>query len=659
MEHLSNFDEIKNLLSFNKKHEQATFPLADLSASIWENKLTSQLISQNKEAFETSKKFDIIKFDEDGLLAFSDRLSFEFYYAIAFARQTCFSGSQWKDIFQQLWQKMHRQKSAKGYQLSWEFDALFLIAINNFLNINVLQLWINDFDLYKKHHHSLDKALPYLKVQLQDLMAFLIAAKNDNVSHFYSIALALNNLSAEQPQLGYELLNEIDNSQHIELKNIVPGILKGLSRSNGIDSVMSLIFDRLKSDDEQTILNSLHSLTVLDLTEDDWYKYEAALLHEVNSKKNHDSDAVRITTLNVLVAFYKYHNALEDYIVTLSKVGQGNYQLGITDILWLHSKEFCLKPWYRQALLNISTWDNNVPAIDTHVGYILSTLIENNVTLFIDYLNAWIENPENHIEKVNIFRNAIVEFFTDHPDKARKWLTLSLLSPNPRFHMSVQHIISNLWISNYKSFTLDKGIVSSLSFRHIQYLLFKIMGYVYNKEALETLAFSILERSPEDDQITNLVANAFTQHITFNYGGSLTFLKEQLPTATEAQKKLIEQVVAAGEKYNIHLRPIRHINELKLANSGGVNFVKAKMKRMSESMKKHRDEYSKNSFTRFFTNISVKGGKGFFGKYEGPYSPPSQMGTISSSFEMPVGEAIDPIQERMNLMFWRNYKYPS
>jgi hypothetical protein len=551
-----------------------------------------------------------------------------------------------------------REHPKSGMPLSAEFEALFLIASHNILDFNLIQLWTENYSLYKKHHFPIEKVLPCLRTHSAELVNFFVAVKQNQPEHFNTLALAVDNLSYLNPTLGHELLIELENSTHEELNNITPGILKGLSRVASVDAVMPLLFQRLESSEIKKILLAFHTISILDISNDEWEKYKDKIKSEIATKRALPNHEAKMVILNLMMALYKYDPMLEDYIQELSHSKNAGYQTGISSILWLYGREFSYRKWYRNVLLDLSTWDISNPSVDNNIKHVLSNLVEHNVDLYTQYLDAWIANESNDLKKIELFGNSILEFFTDHPDKSKTWLTISLLSPNERFHAAIQIILSKLWVSNFRTFNLDKHILDQCSFEKIVYLLFKILGYIYNKEALESLAYSILQRTPEDDEITNLVANAFTQHITYNYGGSLTFLRKQQSTANPAQKIMIDEVVKCGENYNTYIRKIRNINELKLKTKGNVDFAKAKMKAMSDQMQKQNEVHRKSSIMNLFKNIAIKGGKGFFSKNDGMYNQPAKMGKISSTFEVPVGRAIDPVHEQLNLMKWRSYKYP-
>lgn len=660
MQRLDNFSEVKNLSMFVVNHKEYAEMLSEIAYYIWENKETSQLYDENKKLIDKLISEQYIRQNSEQAFEFKDMLHFEFFYSINFiTNNLLFSGKNLSEITDLLWVKVHRQKSKNGsIKLSYDFSPICLINIHNYFNFDIIYTAKIEYGTYfQKLKWDFYKALPYLNSlssNVYDLLKFLLINEAD---HYISqIANAIGDLSSMQSEIGVELLEYIDIETDEKIKRITPAILIGLTSARGSSFTLPLIILKLQSNHEYDVKNALFILSRFNFSEEDWVNYGKVIAEHLDLLENSFNENYKTLLPDVYVQHIKLLLSAKEHLIEYSKSDNPQYQLAMSNIMWFRGENLHGESWFETALLNSSKWDYLKPDIANNMKFCLLGLIKKNAPLSIKYLTAWIANKNNSILQIQIFNDDISTLFGDNQELMEEWLTISFKSPDIRFHQAMSIVISNLWVDGLRYPSLSKKILDNCSFWDIKYILYKIMANVHSKESLESLVFSILKKEPSNEPFPELIANAFIQYISYNYGGTYSFLKEKEATANDVEKYVIKRVTENYDRYFRYIKEIGHIQELKWQTKKGVSFTQRKMKRMSNEMRKSMEKTEENSIRSLFRTVNLKGGKKFFSKYEGVYTQPAEMKDFGSSFEMPRGEMIDPIRERLNMIGWNNYK---
>jgi hypothetical protein len=485
-------------------------------------------------------------------------------------------------------------------------------------------------------------------------LKFIVLKDSENL--ISGIANAMAELSAWQPEIAIELIAFLETDNDEKIKGIMPAIILGLTTSKGTFFTLPILLSKLQSIHEYDVKNGLFILSRINLDENDWENFGDQIIKQLTLFENGANEIYRALLPEVYVLHLRFIPSAEEFLISYSKSDNPQYQLAMSHIVWLRDEKFDNELLYETIVVNSASWDYSKPGIAHNMKLCALHLVNKNPLLAIKYWNAWIGNGRNQLEQLSIFKHDITTLYSQNKKLSEDWITLSFRSENESFHRAMQIIISNLWVDGFKHLSLSKKLLNTFLFFEIKYILFKILAFVHSKEPLESLVFSILEKEPFDSHSARLAANAFIQYICYNYGGTYNYLKKRGETASEEQREVIKSITESLDEYHKHLKNIPRINELKWQNKQGVSFVQVKMHKMSkefkEGMEKNKEDFLRSSFTK----INLKGGKKFFRKYEGNYTKPAPMQNVGTSFELPVGEFIDPIKEVINRIEWRKYK---
>lgn len=649
---------IKPILEYGEQYPTDILLLAEWANLCWENQPSDEWVDKNKTLVERAERARIMECIDGELKCVND-LFFEYLYAVHFSKTVLQRfDNKWDEIYKAAWHKRHREKSKQGYALHTDFLSLVIIAMSREHGIEIIDTWIADMDIhFGKHFVSLENVLLHTLPTVEQLVKLGTAIELKNNHSLNKFAQAIRIIIGKMPGMAEKLESAFRSSDSDYLLRLVPWIALGLADAGGTASLTSRLTRQLESTSEEK-MEALGILGMTPMDQENWDCCGKEISEALQKLFETENIEVHAKALNAFRNLYPYAEDFGHYVKMLSTRPEKEIRMAVIEALWLTADKSCTEKWFEEAFLNADHVDASQAGLIDELTYILYPVVEKNPSLFAEYLNRWILNESNAVTTIRFFDDVITNFFTSYPDDASKWLTLSFMNPNERFHQSLLHVISELWIDGFKFLTLHKPTLDASEPVMIRYVLFKICGYIYSKEPLESLAYSLLARTPFRDDITVMIGDAFIQHITYEYGGTNAYLREQLPTANEAQSDMIKRVLEFNDQYNDSVQKIRKIKELKLSVNTDVNFKQAKMKRLSENMQVGKDERKRNSIMDYVKKVSIKGGRAFFSKHDYQYHPPAKMGHFESSFEMPMGEAIDMVRDKLKMLHWKQFKFP-
>lgn len=218
------------------------------------------------------------------------------------------------------------------------------------------------------------------------------------------------------------------------------------------------------------------------------------------------------------------------------------------------------------------------------------------------------------------------------------WLTKWLNSDELLFNAKAGELCQ-YFSSQRLSLVLSKNLLDTYSFKDIEYVIYKIIGFVSNKDQLSNLIFSALQRSPKENKVGDLVKFFFLQYILLNYKSSASFLKEKKKKGTNVEQKIANNILIEFEKKEKAIRELPRLKELQ----GSTSRIREYMNRRNKSFNFEEKIKEGSFFMQFVKNINLRAGKGFFNRLDdNTYSEPSILGAHKMNVELPAGELIDP-----------------
>lgn len=648
-----NKPSLKDLIDFQLRNQSASQLLAEYAGRLYDD--SAQPIENTASYEHFCSEGWLTKAGDQYLFASAN--TFEWFYAIQFTKQNFDPSKELAGLTDQIHSRLYREKSKiPAVKLTTSFSKLCYICIHNIMGFDLIDYFIQKGFPDSSTRFHFNQAVPFLQTNVTALNNYLLKLEQEGEEEQIRLfSTPLSELAVQQPVIGEELLYKIEDQASAEIKQLIPSLLIGLSNSKGIDFTFPMILKKIGSQDNAEVAAGLFVLSRITITQPTWERFGNNLQQLIDRIESSDNENIKcLLPENYIIHRTFIHDAVPR-LISYSLLPSILYQKVISQLVWLHS-EHITEPWLDTILMNSARFDYSNSDISNNIKLALLHFGEKNPALTLKFLDCWITTEANEITLLKTFNHEIGSVKKKEPGIFSKWITLSFRRENHRFHIAMQLIISSIDDDGPEELQLDAGLLSGYNFFEIKYILFKILGHVYSKKPLESLTFSIFKRRPFDWNIAQLVANAFTQHILSNYGGTYHYLKNKLIKSENEEKEAVELIIEAQNKYHQSLKELHTINELKWQSKGGVSFVKARMKKMSEDFKKGLDSTSEGSIRSLFKNVSMKGGKGFFSKYQGNYTTVTSLQSIGSSLDLPTAEFIDPVRELINRIEWRKYQ---
>jgi len=296
---------------------------------------------------------------------------------------------------------------------------------------------------------------------------------------------------------------------------------------------------------------------------------------------------------------------------------------------------------------------------------LIKHLIDENIDLVIRNINPLAEylwlNKNNHMESISI----LYKLIEDHPDidiqlferyikslnndlftRLCSWI---LNNDNNNICLKIR-VLSRIKLSS--ALKLNENYLKALDFYDLKYIAHKIIAFVISAENITSLIFSLLNSTNSKDKIDKLVENIFTEQIMLNYHYPVDFLNRKVEYGNNRESQVAKTILKKRKKITDGYQKVERIKELRLSGNYLRDFNKLRFGSIQEEEK--NESFSPMSI---FQNIQLKTGVKFTSRMDdGKYTPSSGMNEITSSFEIPQAEFLDPIGQSNLRLFASNYK---
>jgi hypothetical protein len=288
------------------------------------------------------------------------------------------------------------------------------------------------------------------------------------------------------------------------------------------------------------------------------------------------------------------------------------------------------------------------------LAYRLENVAKTNLDLVVGFITDWVGISPKNARKIEYFSHLLNTLCDDFYSDFQKLYTNWLNKDNPNFHIAIFEMNSARYMRDLSGLTVSEVLIKDFSDYDIEYITYKILAYVYDKDTSLSLIYSILEQKVDNKEVVIFLADLFINHLIFNYYSTIEFLNLKKKTANRKLKKIIKDIVDEGEdKYKAY-SDLENLKEFAPSERRMIYYNKIQNRKFNKSYKESESESS--SFLSMITNINYRTGKSTFSKYQGKYTEKMTPALISHSGEMPRGEFIDPIGQATERLLWQNFK---
>ncbi|MEH3112581.1 hypothetical protein [Pedobacter terrae] len=302
--------------------------------------------------------------------------------------------------------------------------------------------------------------------------------------------------------------------------------------------------------------------------------------------------------------------------------------------------------WFRKILFNIVKIDD-----EKNLGILNNlfySLIEKDIKFAYELIEARYEllGPKS--------------FLTDHwhelviadKDLFSAKLTQWLNSDVTNIHWALLKLCTINEISP-SDFKINATIFRSLALRDKLYIAIKIIGFIYSKDHLQSLMFSLVEYVEQSETI--LIDNLFRffyNYVIYNYRTSLDTIKDILK-AKELPSHLLKFYDDLDKSYYQYFKDLGIIKDLPELYPDSRLVQHIQFYTQSHFAEKSKD-IGKTGFAALFKNTPVHSHRWAIRQDDDSIHAPKSLGYFKTSMEFPSGERLNPIyQETMRRTYQR------
>ncbi|QAA80808.1 hypothetical protein EI546_03275 [Aequorivita sp. H23M31] len=288
------------------------------------------------------------------------------------------------------------------------------------------------------------------------------------------------------------------------------------------------------------------------------------------------------------------------------------------------------------------------------LSYTLGDKTKSHPQIVINFLNKWVAYDKANAKNIHLFEYLVNSIISYDLETYEELITNWLNHDNPNFHIAVFEIMRAKHIRNIPEMKISNKLLEEMTVFDVEYITYKILGYIYDKNTSTSMVYSILESKLNDETTVNFLKQVFVAYIIFNYYGTIEYLRNKRKNAVPHLKGIIDAIIIEGEKHYTAYSELESLKEFFPSEMRLRYIHKIQNKKFNKSFKEI--EKNDDSFLKYLKNIQLKAGKSSFSKYMDQYSKQMELANVSSSAELPRGEFIDPIGQKKLRLTWQNHR---
>lgn len=594
-----------------------------------------QLLKEGSNEFEIDEHIHIPEFPSGEIKLISNQLIISRKDIIDFfvVFKTIESGYAIEATIDELWRIKYKSKF-KG-KTDNENEHL-LILCNRYYKRDFFSVFREDSDGFWSILSAFANTLAFLELTvgelLESFLSIFLKANNDG-----TLLNKIPDFAKEKPVLALEVFDEIVKSESTELLRYLGVLAEGLSTIYGIEKFSSIGVEFALSEEAETIWSGLDILGRLEYAEGIELNKALDLVCKL---QNSNEGNIRFKAVSTLLILTKYSNNAQENIVQLANETDDNVVYPIVSFLWRNKVDGNTNDWLSAVAFNIiSNPVSNHNSIRLFELYIQDVYQSGEKDYALEMLDIWIRNGQNIDTLESCFKHLAQVDYETLIEKYTYWLA----SKNAEILHAFLKI--SAWDFNSK-LHLNSNVLDKFDVNQVKLIISAIIGFVFMKEPLALLLLSILD-SKHIDAIGQDIQEIFVGYVCYTYPSTLEkIIKPEANTSKGKKKTILKRIIKEVDGYFEKIKKLPSLKEFSGSDIRRGNYQKAFDKLQQETFKKADD---KSIFSQLAKNITLRTGRVWFCKVNGEYGNEGELSTISTSFEPPRAEFIDPT----NFEFYR------
>ncbi|MFI5452256.1 hypothetical protein ACHMWN_08875 [Pedobacter sp. UC225_61] len=525
--------------------------------------------------------------------------------------------------------------------LNWN-DSGIVIAYLHQMGLAKWGDFVSGATIQWNNFNALDRAMSQIELASEDIFIFIKKLQSTDAfaGGVHKVSTTLSKKLLTEPKLAAEFESSLEIIiADKELRKFLTAVIVGLSGKNGAQ--FTQLLDAVKDKFEGEILFQLFWGFIRCCPDD--------LRSEFEKLMKSKFDLGKLSKPQYLQLCGQFKSVSPEIALLVVQPLQDGDFVGIYEYLYDLTPTENKQTWYKEAALSLYTSNN--PEHRGQLDFLLYNLSEHNLEIIYDLLTVRFENLG-----VSLFLGEHLDHIISlNQDLFQLNLTKWFNSPYANVHKAMLKVCSGRHADGVSK--LSSKYFKTLSTEEKVFICYKIAGFVYSMENLQSLLFSVLDASEEDDEtlLVNL-EHIFKDYLVYNYRSTLDIIKVKLDSndCLMHHKEFLAPIVETFEQYFTQLNKVRMFNELRADSKLEELLRFYKHQLFSESMK----ESNKKGFLSMIKSVNLHAKKWAIRREGEKIHKVDQLGLIEHSFEFPSGEKLDPTyQESLRRNYQRIQKH--
>ena len=555
---------------------------------------------------------------------------------------------KWADYFWQL----SKRTSGKA---SLEIGAYLAIILNDLFGQKILSLlrWINPNSNNRVNwfiHRSVLPGLPYMQYSPDDLELFLreiIIPKSDQYRGIYRATFLIGEFDASKAE---RIAAHFEGKD--DLVSYYQNLLVALSRNRGARSVFQRVLDLVDSDSLENSCQGINAISRLQYDLEREGELTTTAVDQILAKESMVSPNRPEIFVNAIFNVRQFDDRIPDKILDLCKSEETVIIRVVSQEFWIRREELQNEPFFNKGVMSLANFKVADDAIVEHTGYVLSDFININPEMVLDWLSVWIENRSGTPLISNSFEYLLNSILDQNSDLFEQILTDWLSADNPTYHIAAMEALKIVTRHRSPRVSFSEKMLALMTESDFRFLMYKTLAWVEDKELCSQLLFSIIGCKNLPQAIEKEISELYRGYLLYNYRSLLHVLKQYSKSENIRQKRVANRIQREFNKYQKAKKGLPNLREFRPPRERLEYFHRRLRKAKSQVMEESMDE----GIMEIFGPRTVLKCHTWFLKYEGEYTEPKGMGSVSSEVELPAGKFIDPIQQQILLRRWVSYR---
>jgi len=578
------------------------------------------------------------------------------------------------EIILKIHRKMIKLSSKILSKISLENQVLLLLNKQNSKSLVDLLIKVyklkssQEKQLFIMLYRAFCKILPKLEISVESVISLLdfIGIDFDKVS--YAIYKGIEEFAAQDKDIAENLYSSLMSRNDKPCATLLCYVLVGISRSDFAEAHRrALTF----CDREESILRRV-GISVLGRL-----KYETDEARELLPITLNKLQILR-TIFDPEISFVIVRSF--EFLVKYTDEAKKTFTELVVDaepLIWKNSlsslfqlaRDEYTQEWYKKALLKlIKTQKFTSEELGT-LDYCIAQYVNNDPNFTVQLIELIAKNwnfnnkygdkglVESLYESIfalqKLYLINLNYFFTNWIASKHQYLHLLAFELNSNFNSILVKVDDTIERNKDPILALRKEVLDTLDETTTICVLLRIVGYVINTQSLCKLLLSALAKEPISQEIIDLVTDLLVNYVLFNYPGEATdYLnaRRQIESITKVERDVIDQALSTSKEYLDNRNKLPPLKEFQASIQKTYLYRLAKWKQQNEI----REAGEAKSIFRFIMPERLfLYGKAVSSEQKGEITQPTPLIPMSTSYEIPQGELIDPLGQAWSRIHWQ------